>query len=53
MIDSPSYSGTGSASSDQTHALFGQTMGYVAVAAGFFALGAYPGRQRIFSGNNS
>ncbi len=45
MIDSPSYSGTGSASSDETHALFGQTMGYVAATAGFFALGAYVGRD--------
>ena len=45
MIDSPSYSGTGSASSDQTHTLFGQTMGYVAATAGFFALGAYLGRD--------
>jgi len=45
MIDSPSYSGTGSASGDDTHALFGQTMGYVAVTAGFFALGAYAGRD--------
>ncbi len=44
MIDSPSYSGTGSAS-DDTHALFGQTMGYVAATAGFFALGAYAGRD--------
>jgi len=45
MIDSPSYSGAGSASSDHTHALFGQTMGYVAATAGFFALGAYLGRD--------
>ncbi|HUK67998.1 MAG TPA: Bax inhibitor-1 family protein [Streptosporangiaceae bacterium] len=45
MIDSPSYSGTESASSDETHALFGQTMGYVAATAGFFALGAYAGRD--------
>ena len=45
MIDSPSYSGAGSASSDDTHALFGQTMGYVAATAGFFALGAYVGRD--------
>ncbi len=45
MIDSPSYSGAGSASSDDTHALFGQTMGYVATTAGFFALGAYVGRD--------
>jgi FtsH-binding integral membrane protein len=45
MIDSPSYSGTGSASSDDTHSLFGQTMGYVAATAGLFALGAYLGRD--------
>ena len=29
----------------QAHALFGQTMGYVALTAGFFALGAYLGRD--------
>jgi FtsH-binding integral membrane protein len=45
MIDSPTYSGTGSKSGDQAHALFGQTMGYVAATAGFFALGAYAGRD--------
>jgi len=45
MIDSPTYSGTGSESGDQAHALFGQTMGYVAATAGFFALGAYLGRD--------
>jgi len=45
MIGSPSYSGAGSASGDDTHTLFGQTMGYVAATAGFFALGAYTGRD--------
>jgi FtsH-binding integral membrane protein len=30
---------------DQTRTLFGQTMGYVAITAGFFALGAYLGRN--------
>jgi len=45
MIDSPSYSGTGSASGDDTHTLFGQTMGSVAATAGFFALGGYVGRN--------
>ena len=45
MIDSPTYSGTRSESGDQAHALFGQTMGYVAATAGFFALGAYLGRD--------
>ena len=45
MIDSPTFSGTGSASGDDTHVLFGQTMGYVAATAGFFALGAYLARD--------
>jgi uncharacterized protein len=45
MIDTPSYSGTGSVSGDETQALFGATMGYVAVTTGFFALGAYGGRH--------
>jgi FtsH-binding integral membrane protein len=31
--------------SDQTHTLFAQTMGYVAVTTGIFALGAYLGRN--------
>ena len=44
MIDSASYRETGSASGG-THALFGQTMGYVAASAGFFALGAYLARD--------
>jgi modulator of FtsH protease len=48
MIDSPSYSGTGAVSGDDTHALFGQTMGYVAATAGFFALGAYLGRDLAY-----
>ena len=30
---------------DQSHALFGQTMGLVAITTGFFALGAYLGRD--------
>jgi len=45
MIDSPSYSGTGSVSGAETHTLFGQTMEYVAATAGFFALFAYLGRN--------
>ncbi len=45
MIDSPSYSGTGSVSGAETHTLFGQTMEYVAATAGFFALFAYLGRH--------
>src|SRR5258707_14459369 len=41
-----SYGGYGgTATRDQTHTLFGQTMGYVAVTGGFFALGAYLGRN--------
>jgi modulator of FtsH protease len=40
------YRGYGAAATrDRTHTLFGQTMGYVAVTAGFFALGAYLGRN--------
>jgi FtsH-binding integral membrane protein len=45
MIDSPSYSGAGSATGGDTHTLFGQTMGYVAATTGLFALGAYLGRD--------
>ena len=33
------------AARDQARALFGQTMGLVAVTAGLFALGAYLGRD--------
>ena len=36
------------ASSQETHTLFGQTMGLVAVTAGLFALGAYQGRDMSF-----
>src|ERR1039458_7360892 len=36
--------GLGAVDRDRSHALFGQTMGYVAVTAGFFALGSYLGR---------
>jgi modulator of FtsH protease len=35
----------GYATPDRTRTLFGQTMGLVAVTAGFFALGAYAGRN--------
>ena len=46
MSESLSYGGFGAAaSSDRTRTLFGQTMGYVAITAGFFALGAYLGRN--------
>jgi uncharacterized protein len=39
------YGNYGAATQDRTRTLFGQTMGYVAVTAGFFALGAYLGRH--------
>jgi uncharacterized protein len=45
MSESLSYGGVGAASRDRTHTLFGQTMFYVAITAGFFALGAYLGRN--------
>jgi modulator of FtsH protease len=46
MSEYLSYSGYGAAATrDRTRTLFGQTMGYVAVTAGFFALGAYLGRN--------
>jgi FtsH-binding integral membrane protein len=35
----------GATTQDRTRTLFGQTMGYVAITAGFFALGAYLGRN--------
>src|ERR1700734_3763872 len=44
MSDSLSYRAPAVIDRDRGHALFGQTMGYVAVTAGFFALGAYLGR---------
>ncbi len=39
------YQGTGTVPRDQTHTLFAQTMGYVAVTAALFALGAWLGRN--------
>jgi modulator of FtsH protease len=39
------YRGFGAASADRTRTLFGQTMGYVAITAALFALGAYLGRH--------
>jgi FtsH-binding integral membrane protein len=39
------YGNFGAATQDRTRTLFGQTMGCVAIAAGFFALGAYLGRH--------
>jgi FtsH-binding integral membrane protein len=46
MSESYSYPGYGaSATRDQAHTVFAQTMGYVAVTAALFALGAYLGRN--------
>jgi modulator of FtsH protease len=45
MSESLTYRGSGTAARAQIHTLFGQTMGYVAVTAGLFALGAYLGRN--------
>src|SRR5260370_10841845 len=45
MSDSLTYQETGAPSRAATHTLFAQTMGYVAVTAGLFALGAYLGRH--------
>ena len=45
MNGSLAYGVPQAAQRDRTHTLFGQTMGYVAVTAGFFALGAYLGRN--------
>ena len=45
MNDSLAYGSYGAATADRTRTLFGQTMGYVAVTAGFFALGSYLGRH--------
>jgi FtsH-binding integral membrane protein len=46
MTDSTYLDGTGTRAADrsQPHVLFAHTMWYVAVTAGFFALGAYVGR---------
>ena len=45
MNESLTYGVAGPAARDRTDALFGQTIGYVAVTAGFFALGSYLGRD--------
>jgi modulator of FtsH protease len=45
MSESLSYGGYGTVARDRTRTLFGQTMWYVAVTAGMFALGAYLGRN--------
>ena len=45
MSESLSLGTVGAPPRDRTRTLFGQTMGYVAVTAGFFALGSYLGRH--------
>src|ERR1035437_10731990 len=46
MSESLRYGGFGAAADrERTRTLVGQTMGYVAVTAGFFVLGAYLGRN--------
>ena len=39
------YGNYGATTRDRTHTLFAQTMGYVAITTGLFALGAYLGRN--------
>ena len=45
MSESLSLGTAGATTRDRTHTLFGQTMGYVAVTTGFFAVGSYLGRN--------
>src|SRR5208282_5373341 len=45
MSETLRYPGFGTTARTSTHTLFAQTMGYVAVTVGFFALGAYLGRN--------
>jgi len=45
MSDTLTYRQAGTMARGQTHALFAQTMGYVAVTAGLFALGAWAGHD--------
>jgi FtsH-binding integral membrane protein len=45
MSDTLSYQKMGTAARGQTHALFSQTMGYVALTAALFALGAWAGHN--------
>jgi FtsH-binding integral membrane protein len=44
MSESLGLYGTPTVARDRSHALFGQTMGYVAITIAFFALGSYIGR---------
>jgi FtsH-binding integral membrane protein len=50
VSESLAYGGAGVPASGQSNALFGQTMGYVAATAGFFALGAYLARNMAYGG---
>ncbi|MFY9773809.1 MAG: hypothetical protein WAK28_04475, partial [Trebonia sp.] len=45
MTDSLTYQRMGTDARNQAHVLFSQTMGYVAITAALFALGAYLGRN--------
>ena len=45
MTEALNYRQMGTADRGQAHALFAQTMGYVALTAGLFALGAWAGRN--------
>jgi modulator of FtsH protease len=45
MSEAFGYGAVGAATRDRARTLFGQTMFYVAITAGFFALGAYLGRN--------
>jgi FtsH-binding integral membrane protein len=47
MDDSLAYRPAGAAVRDRSHTLFAQTMGYVAITAGLFAVGAYLGRNLV------
>jgi modulator of FtsH protease len=47
MSESIAYPPAGATARDRTHTLFAQTMGYVALTAGLFALGAYLGRDLV------
>ncbi len=45
MSDTMTYQRMGTTARGQAHALFAQTMGYVAITAALFALGAWLGRD--------
>jgi hypothetical protein len=45
MTSTLTYQQMGTTARSQTHALFAQTMGYVALTAALFALGAWLGRD--------